>query len=98
MTSFSWELCAARVNDTCDIMKVVYNRVCPYCDGQIMSIYIGRKRMSSICIKCKKEAPKYVVEPRPICTEERLGRLMEIEKRKERYKIKRLERNDGIVR
>lgn len=65
--------------------KVVYIGVCPYCDGQIMSIYIGRKRMSSVCIRCKKEAPKYVVDPRPVCTEERLGRLMEIEKRKEKY-------------
>lgn len=64
--------------------KVVYNGVCPYCDGQIMSIYIGRKRMSSVCIKCNKEAPKYVVDPRPVCTEERLGRLMAIEKRKEK--------------
>lgn len=64
--------------------KVVYKGVCPYCEGQIMSLYIGRKRMSNVCIKCGKDAPKYVVEPRPVCIEERLGRLMEKERIKGR--------------
>lgn len=60
---------------------------CPYCDGQIMSVYIGRKRISSTCIKCKKDTPKYIVEPRPVCIEERLGRLMCAQEEKE-YKRK----------
>lgn len=57
--------------------KVVYNNVnCIYCGGQIMSIYIGRKRICSKCIKCKRDIPNYVIEPKAVCIEEKIGRIM----------------------
>jgi len=59
--------------------KIRYNDIgCIYCNGQIMSICFGRIRISSKCIKCGKDIPKYAIgsRPRSTCKEEFLGRIM----------------------
>lgn len=57
--------------------RIIYNKVsCPYCEGQIMSIYIGQDRICSRCIKCKRDIPNYDIEPKPVCVEEHIGHLM----------------------
>lgn len=63
-------------------IKIIYNEIdCIYCSGQIMSIYFGRMMISSKCIRCGKDIPKYVTSSRPrsTCKEEFLGRIMSAE-------------------